>query len=343
MNSSLINAAAEAISNGDLEKVKLLVDENEQLLHAQLDQTEYTLLHEAARHNEIEIVEYLLSAGAPIEAYPQSSYMPNDRGAGSGTWTALALALNSEFYEIAELIGSYKISPKNLWTAVGLGRMDLVKSFFVPDGELNDSAGDPGKLQTKQEILDDAFNMACHTGRKQFMDFLLSKGANINGKDHWGMTGLHWSVDSHPEHVQYLVERGASVINRDAQHLATPLGFALYQEKTEIAEYFIEHCTLHICDAVALGRFDLVKEIVEEKPMLANGPLSLGEPVRVAARKGFEDIFDYLVSKGADFKNDEVRTGMFDFPELKYTALGWANESGNHKIAEKLVSMGAHN
>ena len=214
-------------------------------------------------------------------------------------------------------------------------------SFFDQDGNLKDNAGDPGKLQAKQDILNDCFCMACHTGRRDLIDFLLDKGADINGIDHWGMTGLHWTIQCHPELSKYLINEGADVRIRDAQHVATQLSWALYFEHKELADYMIDNCPVHIVDAINLDRKDLLEQQLAEEPSLVNGALGMGEPLRVAAAKGNKKIVDMLLSRGADPKIYDVKTGMFEPQELKFTALQWAKEKGHEKIVRKLQEAGA--
>lgn len=341
MNQNVLARAKELLLDSKLNQFKEIIGENPGLLSAQFEDTQYTLLHFAAKEKQPQIAKFLLDSGAPLDVYPQNSYFPKDKGAGNGSWTPLVQALNAQSFEIAEMIAEKEICPNNLWVAVGLRRKGLVDSFFDQSGTLKDNAGDPGKLQTQQEILDDALSMASHVGSRELIEFLLDKGADINGRDHWGMTALHWAIDCHPDNAQYLIEKGANVLTRDAQHVATAFMWAKFFENEKLADYILENCTLHICDAVAIERIDLVKNIIEENPELIHGPLGLEEPLRVAANKGNQKILEYLLEKGARPTSYEVRPGMFDPPELKFTALGWAREKGHQKVSEILSQAGA--
>ena len=341
MSENIFDKAVEDIEKGKKKTFTKLIKSSPDLVAQQHPESQYTLLHYAAKHDRVEMARLLIELGASLDSYPNKSYMPRHKGAGSGTWTALCQALNTESMETAKLIASHKVAPKNLWVAVGLGRWDLVLSFFDQDGNLKDNAGDPGKLQAKQDILNDCFCMACHTGRRDLIDFLLDKGADINGIDHWGMTGLHWTIQCHPELSKYLINEGADVRIRDAQHVATQLSWALYFEYKELADYMIDNCPVHIVDAINLDRKDLLEQQLAEEPSLVNGSLGMGEPLRVAAAKGNKEIVDMLLSRGADPKIYDVKTGMFEPQELKFTALQWAKEKGHEKIVRKLQEAGA--
>ena len=333
--------ACNAIIFGDADLLKEYIEKHQELVDFKLPDSEYSLLHVAAKSNQVECAKLLIEAGSSLSYYPSHSYIPKQKGAGSGSWTPLVQALNEESHEVANLIASYDVTPNNLWVAVGLGDLESVKSFFAEDGSLKENAGDPGKLLSNQEILDDAFCMACHMGRIEFIDFLLDKGANVSGRDHWGMTGLHWTIECHPELSNYLIDKGADVRIRDAQHVATPLMWALYFNQGELADYMLENCSIHICDAVILGRADLVEKLIADDPDLVHGPLGLEEPIRVAAHKGNEKLVRYLLEKGASALNYETRPGMFDPNEVKNTALGWAEQEGHLKIVEILKEAGA--
>ena len=338
---TIFDQAVRSIEEDEEKIFTKLVESSSQLLLQQHPDSQYTLLHYAAKYNRSKMAEQLIDLGISLDLYPSKSYMPEHKGAGSGTWTALCQALNVQSMEIAELIASHKVTPNNLWVAIGLGRWDLVLSFFTQDGTLKDNAGDPGKLQSKQDILNDCFAMACHTGRVDMINFLLDKGADINGIDHWGMTGLHWVIQCHPELSRYLIEQGADVRIRDAQHVATQLSWALYFGNNQLADYMIGNCLIDIVDAINLGEEGMVKKILAGDPELVDGPLGLGEPLRMAAKKGNEAIIEILLSSGANPKIYDVKTGMFDRPELKLTALQWAKKNSHFRIAQKLQKAGA--
>ncbi|XP_043265409.1 ankyrin repeat domain-containing protein 49-like isoform X2 [Colletes gigas] len=64
-----------AAENGDIEKVKKLVVKNQSLLEC-TDKDGYTPLHRACYTNHVEVVEYLLQAGAKIDARTTDDWQP---------------------------------------------------------------------------------------------------------------------------------------------------------------------------------------------------------------------------------------------------------------------------
>ena len=106
--------------------------------------------------------------------------------------------------------------------AAGVGRLDVVKSFFNDDGSL--------KPPATQQQMKDGFAWACEFGRTSVVDFLLQRGMKVDAKlKHDGQTGLHWAAyDGHLDTVKLLLERGAPVDAKDENYSGTPLGWALY-------------------------------------------------------------------------------------------------------------------
>ena len=82
--------------------------------------------------------------------------------------------------------------------AAGIGRLDVVRSFFNEDGSLK-----PGS--TKEQMTT-GFRWACGYGQNGIVEFLLGKGVDIRTQDHIGHTGLHWAViGGHPDIVKLLL------------------------------------------------------------------------------------------------------------------------------------------
>ena len=72
----------------------------------------------------------------------------------------------------------------NLEAAAGVGRLDLVQSFFK----------DHGSRKTSKKQLQSAFFYACGWGHKDVVEFLLSKGVDLADGGRDGQTPLHWAV-----------------------------------------------------------------------------------------------------------------------------------------------------
>jgi len=205
-----------------------------------------------ASGNNVEVAAALLDAGAEIN--------------GIGSWSPLEEALYWSSNDVRDLLLECGASVHNLRIAAGLGRTDLIESFFNSDGSLKPEAGkiawpfgDPQdsnlplqikeELQAKieawsnesQNIINNAFIYACMHNRIEAAKLLLEKGAKINaippGFDYAG-TGLHnAAVNGHRAMVEFLIENGADANIRDEKVNGTPAGWADYGGHGELRDY----------------------------------------------------------------------------------------------------------
>lgn len=90
----------------------------------------------------------------------------------------------------------------DLEEAAGVGRLDVVKSFFTDDGSLKPNA-------TKAQ-LDAGFIWACEYGRKDVVEYLLNKDVNLRTGENTGETALHLAAHrGQLEMIKLLLDRGA--------------------------------------------------------------------------------------------------------------------------------------
>jgi len=228
--------------------------------------------------NQIEMARLLIDAGAEINGPMVAAASINnvaiaalllDCGAainGSGSWSPLEEALYWNNREAIELLLARGASVHNLRLAAGLGRIDLIESFFESDGSLKPSAGRidwpfgeieksnltgaiRAELEAKvaqwsndpQNIIDNAFVYACMHDQIDAARLLLQKGARIDaippGFDYSG-TGLHYAaLNGQQSMVGFLVEQGANVNIKDTKVHSTPAGWAEHGGHPEIKDY----------------------------------------------------------------------------------------------------------
>ena len=111
-------------------------------------------------------------------------------------------------------------APLDLEGAAGVGRLDLVKTFFKEDGVL--------KTNATHRQMECGFVWACEYGRTHVVEFLLGLGINVDAMPH-GTTGLHWAAyTSRIDIVKLLLEKKARVEVPDERYRGTPLGWALH-------------------------------------------------------------------------------------------------------------------
>jgi len=259
---SKFEEAADAIVSGDLATLKKLLSETPELIRARSTREHRsTLLHYVSANgvedfrqktpkNIIEITELLLKAGSDVRAESDAygghsttlgltatSWHPEHAGVqlplidvliqhgaiidGPDGGSAVNGCLQNGRGEAAEFFAS-RGARLDLEGAAGVGRLDVVRSFFDDDGRL--------KAPTTQQQLKDAFAWACEFGRTTVVEFLLQQGFEIDTRlKHDGQTGLHWAaLQGHLDTAKLLVQCGAAVDAKDESYGGTPLGWALY-------------------------------------------------------------------------------------------------------------------
>lgn len=259
---SKFEEAVDAIVSGDLAGLEKLLSENPDLVRARSTREHRsTLLHYVSANgiedfrqktpkNIVKITTLLLNAGTDVNAesdayggrsttlgltatscHPQSAgvQLPLmelliDRGAiidGPDGGSAVNGCLHNGRGEAAEFFAS-RGARLDLEGAAGVGRLDIVNSFFKEDGSL--------KSPATQEQMKDGFAWACEFGRTSVVDFLLQRGMRVDAKlKHDGETGLHWTAyEGCVVTVKLLLDRGAPIDVKDESYGGTPLGWALY-------------------------------------------------------------------------------------------------------------------
>jgi ankyrin repeat protein len=157
---------------------------------------------------QIALLEMLLDAGASLEGL-------------AGGWKPLTAALANGRKQAAEYL-AMRGAHLDLEGASGVGRLDVVKSYFREDGRLKSTA-------TRKQMKD-GFAWACEYGRTSVAEFLLEHGMDINARlRNHGNTGLHWAAfGGHADLVKLLLARKARLDINDKSFDGPPLGWALH-------------------------------------------------------------------------------------------------------------------
>lgn len=204
--------------------------------------------------NNVAAASLLLDCGAAIN--------------GSGGWSPLEEALYWNSRGVIDLLLERGASIHNLRIAAGLGRTDVIETFFAADGSLRPEAGTinwpwgdldaiersnfdrNGKdmvaakfasfTNDRQSVINNAFVYACMRGHIGAAKLLLGRGAQVNaipgGFDYSG-SALHYAaLNGHRAMVEFLVEQGADVSIKDTKVGGTPAGWADYGGHPEIKD-----------------------------------------------------------------------------------------------------------
>jgi hypothetical protein len=275
--------AIAAITAGDIDKLRELIANDPSLATARSSRSHPMLLQCLALDaldvsNKVEMANVLIGAGAEINGplgaaasidNVEIAELMLDCGAainGVRSWSPLEETLYWRNYKVRDLLLARGASMHNLRIASGLGRLDLIESFFSGDGSLKPEAGKidwpfgelekpnlnckiKDELQAKvaawsddpQDIINNAFVYACNNNQVDAARLLLEKGAQVNaippGFDYAG-TGLHYAaLNGHQALVEFLLERFADVKVKDTKVGSTAAGWADHGGHPEIRDY----------------------------------------------------------------------------------------------------------
>jgi len=148
------------------------------------------------------LVQTLLDHGANID---------HDSAAGNGQSIVTGCLANGR-PKAAEFLAS-RGARLDLVAAAGLGRLDLVETFYP---------------QATREQVRDGFLWACEYGRNSVVEFLLAKAVEPAAHSRDGQTGLHWAViGGQIDTVQLLLRHNAPLEMKNS-YGGTVLGQALW-------------------------------------------------------------------------------------------------------------------
>jgi hypothetical protein len=234
-------SAADAIVTGDVATLQRLLRENPALIRARSTREhQATLLHYASANgvesyrqktpqNIVEVTKILLDAGAEVDA------AADVYGGGATTLGLVATSVHPERAGVQDALMQLLLDHNaaidhqctvngclangrgaaaeflarqgarlDIEGAAGVGRLDVVKTFFNKDGSLKANA-------TKAQM-ERGFLWACEYGRNSVVEFLLQRGVDLNTQANTGQTGLHWAaIGGQSETIKLLLERGASL------------------------------------------------------------------------------------------------------------------------------------
>ncbi len=246
-----------AAAEGDLAKVQALVENNPDLAKAR-DEKESSPLHGAAAAGHIEIVEYLLSKGADIDARNNANQNPLLYAAYNGKTPVVKLLLEkgADFKELdrygrtvlhypareghKDVVEILVNKGMNITVEDGMGISALqfaiqgghagIVDVFIASKALN-VGSDTGRM---------ALHLAAKQGQKEIADLLIEKGASTTTKDDMEASLLHnAAIGGLEELSMHLIEAGAPLNDLDKRG-RTPLHYAVKQGSLDITKLLVE-------------------------------------------------------------------------------------------------------
>jgi RNA polymerase sigma-70 factor (ECF subfamily) len=272
----------ETINRGDTEKLRRILQDDPKLANAQLD-GEFRALHRAVEANKPEIVEMLIAAGAELEPH-------------GWPHTPLSWAITLNHARVANLVVASGVK-LDLWCAAGLGKLDVVQSFWDANGKLrlspsrigatrytDDKKQLPKPPTTEPEILGDALYIATRNGHLDVAKFLLERGADPNFRAYMGAPPLHWAAwncgwSNDTALYDLIKSHGGDETQVDQIFGATPWNFAI------------------LC-AADWGLLELAKNLLTRDPHLINAKTKDGCSALDILKQKFPQLTEVLARQG---------------------------------------------
>ena len=187
---------------------------------------ERTPLHYACKKGHFPIVEYLISKGANIEAEDEYGKTPLHFACENGHLQIVEYLISKGAnIEAKDEHGDYVIHH-----ASTCGNLSIVQYLIERQNVDKDIKGFLEKTP---------LHCACEINYLPMVEFLISKGANIEANDIYGETALHLACEEgHLQIVEYLISKGAN-IEAEENNKRTPLHCASFHGNPDIVEFLV--------------------------------------------------------------------------------------------------------
>ncbi|XP_056388932.1 CARD- and ANK-domain containing inflammasome adapter protein-like [Hyla sarda] len=256
-----------------------------------------TLLHVAASHGHVPIVEFLLSKGAKVDMKDKKGRTPLHRAAENGHLEAVRVLLRAG----ANMYALDKDSQSPLHLAAQNNHHHLVKLFLQEEGK---------RYKNRSNFL----HLEASKNNSRLVEILLKNGADADSVDDKKKTALYHAVSGgHEATVKVLLEAGATIdssiidlaFGTNNEHI---FGLLLQYSKGLSPDTMISA----MFKAVPLNLYGIVKALIDKgTDVNAKNDIQY-TPLLLAAELGKSETAQVLIEKGArlDERTPNLNTAL---------------------------------
>ena len=239
-----------AISNGDIEQIRLLIARGADLTASKHRNT--APLHQAVAQGKKHIVEFLIDQGADVNGRIRLGDTPLNIAAEHGNKEIVELLLNKG----ADINATGYLELTPLHKAASGKHIDIVELLLSKGADVH-AAGESGltplhyaamggdkaimsamiargaDIRARETTGLTPLHRAAYCGSREAIELLIAHGVEIDAQDKDLLTPLHWAASGNcPEAVELLVKNGADVTATTVRG-ETPLQLAIKYKKDE--------------------------------------------------------------------------------------------------------------
>ncbi|KAB7494203.1 Ankyrin-3 [Armadillidium nasatum] len=324
--SSKISSLQLGVKNNHVEVVKFLI-KNGALINCK-DSDGLSPLHISVQNCNVELTNFMIENGANINAKTLLGVTPLHLSLQHGFENGFEILLkNNADIHCKNCAGSNCLH----YAANFRGNENIIRKLYSQGLDVN----------AKDNNNKTALHLASYFGNSQIVKELLNHNAVIDVKESNGFTPLHAAVLSDNKDVAEILINYGSKINMKSKDHLTPLWFAIMNKNPVMVKYLLDNgADVNLDDgnalfaAVVSKSLDIVNHILQSSDVNIK---FLNRALRGAVTKGYNNIVQALISKGADVNQLTDDKGKANF----LSPLFISSFYGFSEVTKTLIESGA--